>query len=95
MSVALDVRTPVPVSLDRRCLSLRVDPDEVLRFQGYKAGIDVPPADVMALFGEALALGRALMRPRAVLRALPVTRDNQLVGIVTTYDLLDVLARGA
>jgi hypothetical protein len=53
-----------------------IDPDEVLRFQGYKAGVDVPPADVLALFDEALALGRALMRPRAVLRRFPVARDG-------------------
>lgn len=55
---------------------LAIDPDEVLRFQGYKAGVDVPSAAVLALFDEALALGRALMRPRAVLRTLPVTRDG-------------------
>ena len=55
---------------------LAIDPEEVLRFQGYKAGVDVPTADVMALFDEALALGRRLMRPRAVVRALPVRRDG-------------------
>jgi hypothetical protein len=55
---------------------LAIDPDEVLRFQGYKAGVDVPSADVLALFDEALALGRMLMAPRAVLRTLPVTRDG-------------------
>jgi hypothetical protein len=55
---------------------LAVDPDEVLRFQGYKAGIDIPPADVLALFDEALALGRTLMRPRAVLRRFAVARDG-------------------
>jgi hypothetical protein len=53
---------------------LAIDPDEVLRFQGYKAGVDVPPADVLALFDDALALGRMLMRPRAVLRTVPVVR---------------------
>ena len=57
-------------------IPLSIDPDEVLRFQGYKAGIDVPPADVLALFDEALALGRTLMRPRAVLRRFPVARDG-------------------
>jgi hypothetical protein len=55
---------------------LAIDPDEVLRFQGYKAGIDSPPADVRALFDEALALGRSLMTPRAVLRTLAVRRDG-------------------
>ena len=56
-------------------IPLAIDPDEVLRFQGYKAGVDVPSPDVLALFDEALALGRTLMRPRAVLRTLPVVRD--------------------
>ena len=57
-------------------IPLAIDPDEVLRFKGYKAGVDVPAADVIALFDEALALGRALMRPRAVLRTYAVTRDG-------------------
>ena len=73
MSAALDVRSPVPVTLDRRCLSLRVDPDEVLRFQGYKRGRDIPDATVLALFDEALALGESLMEPRFVYRATKVT----------------------
>ena len=73
MSVALDVRSPVPVTLDRRCLSLRVDPQEVLRFQGYKKGIDIPDRTVLALFDEALALGESLMEPRFVYRAARVT----------------------
>src|SRR5262249_13751045 len=47
--------------------------DEVLRFQGYKRGIDVPTPDVLALFEEALALGRVLMAPRAAVRWLEVT----------------------
>lgn len=66
-------------------IPLAIDPDEVLRFQGYKAGIDIPSADVLALFDEALALGRTLMAPRAVLRALPVTRagDRLTAGDVT------------
>jgi len=55
-------------------IPLAIDPDEVLRFQGYKAGVDVPSADVRALFDDALTLGRTLMRPRAVLRVLPVVR---------------------
>jgi hypothetical protein len=73
VSAALDVRSPVPVTLDRRCLSLRVDPQEVLRFQGYKKGRDIPDATVLALFGEALALGESLMEPRFVYRATGVT----------------------
>jgi hypothetical protein len=66
-------------------IPLAIDPDEVLRFQGYKAGVDVPPADVLALFDEALALGRTLMRPRAVLRRFPVVRagDRLVAGEVT------------
>ena len=47
---------------------LAIDPAEVLRFQGYKAGRDVPSADVRALFDEALAEGRRLMAPRAAVR---------------------------
>ena len=55
-------------------LPLAIDPDEVLRFQGYKKGVDVPSADVRALFDEALAAGTRLMTPRAVVRWLPVAR---------------------
>jgi len=53
-------------------LPLEIDPDEVLRFQGYKRGVDTPGADVRALFDEALALGRALVAPRAAVRWAPV-----------------------
>jgi cobalamin-dependent methionine synthase I len=49
-------------------IPLAIDPDEVLRFQGYQRGIDVPGPDVRALFDEAHALGRTLMAPRAVVR---------------------------
>ncbi|HWN89936.1 MAG TPA: hypothetical protein VNQ15_00925, partial [Verrucomicrobiae bacterium] len=76
MSAALDVRSPIPVTLDRRCLSLRVDPEEVLRFQGYKRGRDIPDATVLALFDEALALGESLMEPRFVYRATKVTGQD-------------------
>jgi len=48
-------------------LPLAIDPDEVLRFQGYKKGVDVPTAAVRQLFDEALAEGTRLMAPRAVL----------------------------
>src|SRR5215208_2251225 len=57
-------------------IPLAIDPDEVLRFQGYKAGVDIPSADVLALFDDALALGRSLMTPRAVVRTFSVTRDG-------------------
>lgn len=56
-------------------LPLAIDPAEVLRFQGYKAGRDVPSADVRALFEEALAQGRRLMAPRAVARWMRATGD--------------------
>jgi hypothetical protein len=49
-------------------IPLAIDPDEVLRFQGYKRSVDVPGPSVRALFEEALALGRRLMAPRAVTR---------------------------
>jgi hypothetical protein len=49
-------------------LPLAIDPAEVLRFQGYKAGRDPVSADVQALFEDALAEGRRLMTPRAVAR---------------------------
>jgi hypothetical protein len=55
-------------------LPLAIDPDEVLRFQGYKRGVDVPSAGVRELFDEALATGTRLMTPRAVVRWLPVAR---------------------
>ena len=66
-------------------IPLAIDPDEVLRFQGYKAGVDVPTSEVMALFDEALALGRTLMRPRAALQSCRVTRhgDRLTAGGVT------------
>jgi hypothetical protein len=57
-------------------LPLEIDPAEVLRFQGYKAGRDVPSPDVRALFDEALAEGRRLMTPRAVARWVRVTRGD-------------------
>ena len=49
-------------------IPLAIDPDEVLRFQGYRRDVDVPGPDVLALFDEALALGRACMEPRALVR---------------------------
>src|SRR2546429_9589334 len=65
---------------------LAIDPDEVLRFQGYKRGIDVPTPDVLALFDEALALGRTLIAPSAAARWLDVTGRSAgtvVVGAVT------------
>jgi len=57
-------------------IPLAIDPDEVLRFQGYKRGGAAPGPEVRALFDEALALGRRLMAPRAVVRWVPVTRET-------------------
>jgi hypothetical protein len=57
-------------------LPLAIDPAEVLRFQGYKKSVDTPDAAVRALFDEALALGRSLMAPRAVVRWVRVTRQS-------------------
>jgi hypothetical protein len=54
---------------------LAIDPEEALRFQGYKRG-RTPAADVARLLDDALTLGRTLMRPRAALRTLPVQRDG-------------------
>ena len=71
MSAALDVRSPHPTVL--KDVPLRVDRDEVLRFQGYKKDVDVPSAQVLAIFEEALALGRSLLTPRVVYRAIAVT----------------------
>jgi len=71
VSAALDVRSPRPASLTD--IPLRVDRDEVLRFQGYKKGIDVPDGAVLALFDEALALGESLLEPQVVYRAARVT----------------------
>jgi hypothetical protein len=71
VSATLDVRSNRPAVLDD--VLLRVDRDEVLRFQGYKKGVDVPDAAVLALFEEALALGESLIEPRVVYRAMAVT----------------------
>jgi cobalamin-dependent methionine synthase-like protein len=75
-------------------IPLAIDADEVLRFQGYKAGIDVPSPDVLALFDEALALGHTLMSPRAVLRRMPVARDgDRLVADGVTLTIPRIAAR--
>ena len=74
MSDPLSVLAPGPVVLDG--LPLRIDPGEALRFQGYQKGIDVPTAEVTAIFDEALAIGERLMRPRVVYQADAVTRQG-------------------
>jgi hypothetical protein len=69
-------------------LPLAIDPDEVLRFQGYKKGVDVPTPDVRALFDDALAAGIRVMRPRAVVQWIPVARRGpdalEVAGVTLT-----------
>ncbi len=65
-----------------RDIALQIDPSEVLRFQGYKAGGDPPSPEVLALFEEALDLGRRLMTPRAVVRWLPaLVSGDDILGV--------------
>ena len=71
MSAELSVLSPIPAVLEG--LPLAIDRDEVLRFQGYKKDVDVPSAQVLAILEEALALGRGLLAPRVVYRAVAVT----------------------
>ena len=77
MNVALSALASGPVVLED--LPLRVDPDEVLRFQGYKKGLDVPSPEVRAIFDDALTIGEALMVPRAVYQATRVTGQDPSV----------------
>ena len=70
MSEALRVLSPVPSVLQG--LPVRIDRDEVLRFQGYKQGVEVPTGEVLGLFDEAVALGERLMAPRVVYRCVPI-----------------------
>jgi hypothetical protein len=71
LTAALSVLSPAPAVLED--LPLAIDRDEVLRFQGYRKGGDVPGPEVTAILEEALALGRRLMVPRIVYRAVAVT----------------------
>ena len=70
MRATLDVRSPLPAVLDD--IPLRVDRDEVLRFQGYKKAVDVPDAVVLSLFDDALKIGESLIAPRVVYRTVAV-----------------------
>ena len=67
-----------PVVLDQ--VPLGIDRDEVLRFQGYKKGVDQPTPEVGDLFEEALREGERLMAPRVVYRSLRVqeTAEHQI-----------------
>ena len=75
-------------------LPLAIDPDEVLRFQGYKKGRDVATPDVRALLDEALAEGRSLMAPRAVARWAPVT-DRSAHALHVDGEMLSIPRIGA
>jgi hypothetical protein len=75
VSEAPAVRSPVPVVLEG--LPLRIDRDEVLRFQGYKKGLALPERAVLDIFDEALALGEQLMAPRVVYRSIPLTAQSE------------------
>ncbi len=64
----------------------------MLRFQGYKRGIDVPGAEVLALFDEALGLGRRLVVPRAAVRWIPVRqRGDTLAADATALTIPDLV----
>jgi len=54
-------------------IALDIDPAEVLRFQGYRAGAAPPGPDVVLLFEEALALARELRHPQSLIYALHAT----------------------
>ena len=82
MSDALTVRSAVPVVVDH--LPVRIDRDEVLRYQGYKKGLDVPTAQVLDLFDEAVASGERLMVPRVVYRSAAVT--GQAADLIEAED---------
>jgi len=63
----------------------------VLRFQGYKRGIDVPGPEVQALFDEALTLGRRLIVPRAAVCWRPVHQQGDtLQAEGTTLTIPDI-----
>jgi len=64
------ILTAEPVVLDR--MPLRIDRDEVLRFQGYKKGSDHPTVEVNDLFEQAIREAEQLAVPRAVYRSLSV-----------------------
>jgi len=73
VSDALRVLSPNPVVLE--AVPLRIEPDEVLRFQGYKKGV-VASDEVLALFDDAMARGQQLMAPRVVYRSTPVVGQS-------------------
>jgi hypothetical protein len=73
--VIASVLSPTPVVIAD--VPLQIDPDEVLRFQGYKRGKDRPTAEVREIYDRALEEGDRLMEPRAVYRAVPVVAGGR------------------
>jgi cobalamin-dependent methionine synthase I len=57
-------------------IPLELDADDILRFQGYRAGAQQATAAVLAIVDEALVLARELMEPRAVIGWAPVDRED-------------------
>jgi hypothetical protein len=84
---------PEPRVLD--AIPLAIDPDEVLRFQGYKRGVSAPDPSVRALLEEALALGDRLMAPRAVTQWRPLAPGGGDVLVTTDGARLAVPSLGA
>jgi len=74
VTAGFSVLSPAAVVLEAPPLA--IDRDEVLRFQGYRTGVDVPSAPVLDLFEEAIALGERLMAPRLVYRSAAVTEGS-------------------
>lgn len=68
------VLSPDPVLLAD--LPLSFERDEVLRFQGYQRGRDVPDAGVLAIFDDARSLAEGLLAPRVVYRAAAARIDG-------------------
>lgn len=62
------VLSPEPVLLPD--LPVTIDRAEVLRWQGYRVGLDVPTSEVVALFEEARDLADSLLAPCVVYRAV-------------------------
>jgi hypothetical protein len=53
-------------------LTLEIDPQEVLRLQGYRRPSDIPTPDVLAILHDAGAEARQVLQPRWVYREFPV-----------------------
>ena len=53
-------------------LSFEIDPQEVLRLQGYRRSSDVPTREVLAILHDAMAEARQVFQPRWVYREFAV-----------------------